>query len=113
MENCRKGKRAGGTFALPTAAAMPRGQPQEASDLSLAELRRATGGFEAVLFAPLASQPLDITTFLALSVQVSPSFNSTDGGQYPTDNINHAGLCPNASLITGDSSLGLLYFTLA
>ena len=33
------------------------------------------------------------------------SFNSTDRSKYPTDSSNHAGLCPNASLITGDNSL--------
>lgn len=87
--------------------------PGFAGKLTLGELGSAAGSLEAVLFAPLAPQSLDMTALPALPVQVSPSFNSTDGSQYATNNVSHAGLCPNASLITGDNSLGLLYFTLA
>ena len=89
------------------------GRPLKGGKSALGELGGAAGGLQAVLLAPLAPQSLDMTAFPALPVQVSPSFNSTDGSQYATNNVSHAGLCPNASLITGDNSLGLLYFTLA
>ena len=82
----RLSKRASGTFALPTAAAMPRGQPQEASDLSLAELGRAAGGVEAVLLALLhtrvASQEpgrLQSGTELLVHQQQGPGNAVADG----------------------------------
>lgn len=74
--------------------------------LTLAELRSATGGLQAVLHISMCSNPLIYRAFLMVSLQVAPLFNSNIGGISAC--FTHR---PNAEFTTLESSSGLLYLT--